>query len=284
MPRLMGILNATPDSFFDQGAYYQLDKAVSRAQELEAQGADILDIGGASSRPGALAIPVEEELNRVVPLLDRLQGVLKIPLSIDSCAPAVVRAALKRGARLINDIRGFQDTEMQQVALESDADLCIMHMPGTPQTMQLSPSYPEGVVPHVTAFFERQVEILTHRGISPNRIILDPGIGFGKTLEHNLALFRALPLFKQLGFPILIGASRKSFLTKLLGKPTTDLLEPTLIVHAFSLLAGADIIRAHDIPPHRDMLTLLTHLQGGRNFISAEERAEAQRTQREKDS
>jgi dihydropteroate synthase len=256
-PLLMGILNPTPDSFFDKGTYFGLERSIQRAQEMVAQGADLLDIGGTSSRPGATLVSEEDEYARVIPLFEALKGLVSVPLSIDSCRPRVVKAALDRGASLINDISGFQNKEMQELAASWDVDVCVMHMQGTPQTMQLDPSYPEGVVEQVMAFFEQQIEALIKRGVKASRIILDPGIGFGKKLEHNLALFKAIPEFKCFGMRVLIGASRKGFMTKILDKPPGELLASTLAMHTIALQSGADLIRAHDIPEHRDIIDVM---------------------------
>jgi dihydropteroate synthase len=250
----MGILNMTPDSFFDKGAYFSPEKAIARALEMQAQGADILDVGAVSSRPGAPVVSEEEELARVIPVLQALRGKLSIPISIDTCTPRVAREAVLLGAQLVNDITGMQNPEMQEVAAYCEADVCVMHMQGTPQTMQEAPSYPEGVVEHLMRFFDRQINALVQKGVSENRIILDPGIGFGKTLEHNLAIFQAIPQFKRFGLRVLIAASRKSFMTKIVGKPPAELLPSTLFFHTMALRGGADIIRAHDIPEHRDLI------------------------------
>jgi len=259
-PLLMGILNATPDSFFDNGAYFSMDSAVKRAHEICAEGADLIDVGGESSRPGALPVSEEEELRRIIPLIEVLSEEIAIPISIDSYKPEVVRQALEKGASLINDTTGFQNPLMREIAGSCEADLCVMHMNGTPETMQTNPSYPEGVVDHVLHFFDTQIELLEKEGVDKKRIILDPGIGFGKTLDHNLQLFHAIGKFKNYGLRILIGASRKGFMTRILGKPARELLPSTLAIHTMSLLSGADIIRVHDVKEHRDVIDVLVPL------------------------
>jgi dihydropteroate synthase len=260
MPHLMGILNVTPDSFFDKGSYFSLEKAVERGVKIWKEGADIIDVGGASSRPFAEVVSEEEELRRVIPVIEQLVNVVTIPISIDTSSPKVARLALEKGARFLNSISGFLDEELVEVAACFPVDLCLMHMQGTPQTMQLKPSYPEGVVPHILHFFEQQIEKLLAKGVKRERIILDPGIGFGKSVEHNLILLKSLHEFKKFGLRILIGASRKSFMAKILGKETRELLPATCAIHTIALFTGADIIRAHDIPEHRDILNITSQL------------------------
>lgn len=257
-PLLMGVLNVTPDSFYDGGAYFSLEKGVERALEMQEEGADILDIGGVSSRPGAASVSAEEEMRRVLPLLEALRSSLKIPLSIDTATPKVARRAVEMGAALINDITGFSDPEMVEIAAGCSADLCVMHMQGTPQTMQIAPSYPEGVVEHILRFFEERSGALIKAGVEPERIILDPGIGFGKNLEHCLKIFKSLHKFRALGFRMLIGASRKSFLGKILNKQPTELLTATVSIHTIAILGGADFVRAHDVKEHREMIDLIS--------------------------
>ena len=253
----MGILNATPDSFFDKGAFFSLEKGIERALAI-APYADILDIGGESARPGAVRISEEEELRRVLPLIEALIPQLSIPISIDTYKPAVARAALEKGARLINDITGFADPAMQELAATCEADLCLMHMQKTPATMQQSPHYPEGIIEHLLSFFEERLASLVQRGVRVERIILDPGIGFGKALQHNVEIFNAIPRLKScFGLRVLIGASRKSCVQQILNKPTSETLAGTLALHAYCLFNGADMIRAHDVQEHRDLLNVL---------------------------
>ncbi len=258
--QLMGVLNVTPDSFYDGGMHYSLEKAIEHGLKMAQEGADIIDIGGASSRPFAPFVSEEEELNRVIPVIEALAKTISTPLSIDTDKSKVARKAVQSGVTLINCIRGFSDPEMLAVAAGCEADLCVMHMQGTPETMQINPSYPNGVVPEIMAFFEKQIELLTRAGIVPERIILDPGIGFGLTVEHTLEIFDHLKKFKKFGLRLLIGASRKSFLSKLLMKPATELLPATLAIHTMAICNGADIIRVHDVAEHRDIMNLLSHM------------------------
>ncbi len=252
---LMGILNATPDSFFDQGSYFDPAKAIERGREIYRLGADILDIGGASSRPYSENVSEEEELNRVLSVIETLAKELPICISIDTYNPRVAAKAIEKGAKMLNDITGFSHPEMRQVAASSNCDLCLVHMQGTPKTMQINPSYPDGVVNEVLRFFEQQLELLKQAGVDESRVILDPGISFGKRLEDNLAILSSLDQFKKLGFRVMIGASRK--LSKLLNKPASDRLASTLAVHAKAILDGVDAIRAHDIAEHRDLIDTL---------------------------
>ena len=249
----MGILNVTPDSFFDKGAFFSLEKSVERALEI-AKYADILDIGGESTRPGASPISEEEELRRTLPLIDALKMRLSLPICIDTYKPGVARVALEKGAELINDITGFAHPEMQELAASTSADLCLMHMQKMPGTMQKNPHYEEGVVEHLMHFFEERIAQLVKRGVCESRIILDPGIGFGKTLEHHKEIFKALGRFKRFGLRLLIGASRKSCIQQILGKSAPETLTGTLAMHAYCLFKGVDIIRAHDVKEHRDLL------------------------------
>ena len=251
----MGILNATPDSFFDKGTFFSLEKSIERALEIEKY-ADIIDIGGESARPGASYIPEEEEKRRVLPLIKSLKTRLSIPISIDTYKPAVARAALELGAEMINDISGFCDPKMQELAASCSADLCLMHMQKTPAVMQRSPHYSEGVVEHLMHFFEERIDQLIKRGVKQERIILDPGIGFGKTLQHNREIFKAIGRFKSFGLRLLIGASRKACVQQILGKSAEETLAGTLSIHAHCLFHGIDIIRAHDVKEHRDLLNV----------------------------
>jgi dihydropteroate synthase len=250
----MGVLNATPDSFFDKGAHFSLEKGIERALEM-ARFADILDVGGESTRPGAERVSEEEERRRVLPLIEAVAARVAIPLSIDTYKVRVARAALEKGAKMLNDITGFADPAMQELAASCEGDLCLMHMQKTPTTMQNSPGYPEGVVEHIMHFFEERIESLVSRGVREERIILDPGIGFGKRLEHNIELFNAIGRFKgRFGLRVLIGASRKACVQQMLGKTAADTLAGTLAVHSYCLFNGADILRAHDVQEHRDLI------------------------------
>ena len=241
---IMGVLNITPDSFTDGGRYLDPAKAVDRARRLVDEGADVLDIGGESSRPGSDPTPVDEELARVSPVIERLASELKTPLSIDTYKPAVAKRCLELGAAMVNDIRGLRDPAMVDVVARSGVPAIIMHMRGAPKTMQQDVSY-DDVVLEVKAFLSRQAQRAGEAGV--RQMILDPGIGFGKTAEHNLEILRRLREFKDLPYPVLVGPSRKSFIGKLTGAPVGDRLPGTLAATAIAVLNGADIVRAHDV-------------------------------------
>ncbi|MBB63497.1 MAG: dihydropteroate synthase [Waddliaceae bacterium] len=258
---IMGILNVTPDSFFDGGQHDSLANALQFALEMVDQGADIIDIGGESTRPGAVKVSIEEEKRRVLPLIQALSDRITVPLSIDTRNAETAREALDLGASYINDVSGFSDPAMQELAASTDAKLVVMHMQKDPTNMQNNPLYPEGVIDHIIQWMEIRVEELLSRGVNKDQIILDPGIGFGKTVAHNLEILHNLHRFKDLGFPILVGASRKSFLRNLLQKPTEDLLSGTVVAHTLAVQNAANIIRVHDVSAHRDMLILLNALE-----------------------
>ena len=255
--QIMGILNVTPDSFFAGSRAFAVDQAVNLALKLAEDGADILDIGGESTRPGSSPVSEEEELRRVIPVLKGLKGKLSIPISIDTTKPSVAKAAINAGATLINDITGFINPEMLKIAKESDLQICVMHMQGTPKTMQQDPHYENGIISHLKNWFLERIDTLTHLGIRPEKIILDPGIGFGKTVADNVKIIHNLPELKKLGFRLLLGASRKSFLGKILNQPTQELLPATLAVNTLACVAGVDIIRVHDIKEHRAIVDLI---------------------------
>lgn len=245
---IMGVLNVTPDSFSDGGAYLEVDSAIVHARSMVADGATILDIGGESSRPGAEPVPIDVELDRVLPVIRALKSEqLDIPISIDTTKADVAKKALEAGAHIINDITALQgDTAMADVAAEMEAGVILMHMKGTPRTMQQSPVY-EDVVKDIYDNLENWIDRSVHKGIEPNRIIIDPGIGFGKTTEQNIQILKKLSVFKQLNRPILIGTSRKSFIGKLLDLPVTDRVEGTIATVCWSIVQGADIVRVHDV-------------------------------------
>lgn len=258
--RLMGIINSTPDSFYEGGRDSSIDLAIRHALQMVDEGADLIDIGGESARPGSLPISESEELKRTLPIIAALRDHSPIPISIDTTKPAVARQALAAGATLINDINGFRDSEMVEVAVESDAELCLMHMLGTPKTMQIAPHYPDGLIPTLLQFFETQIEKLVSSGVDPKQIILDPGIGFGKTVDHCVEILLNIPTLKKLGFPLLIGLSRKSFISKIVGKPASELLSATIALNTIALRAGADLIRVHDVREHRELIDLISYL------------------------
>lgn len=254
-PRLMGIVNVTPDSFSDGGEYLDVDAAVEHALQLVEDGADILDIGGESTRPGADPVPADEELKRVIPVIERLSGRVPAPISIDTSKAAVARAALDAGAAVVNDISGLTfDPRMIDTCAASDCGVICMHIQGDPRTMQLDPHY-DDVVREVREHLAQRLDDLERRGISRERVVIDPGIGFGKTAEHNLALLSDIAALRSLGRPVLIGHSRKRFLKKLLGRPIDERLSGTIGVAIAAASQSADILRVHDIAAVRDALT-----------------------------
>ena len=242
----MGILNLTPDSFYDGGYYLDPEQAVRKALELEEEGADIIAIGGESSRPGAGEVAVSTELKRVLPVLEKLIPRLQVPVSIDTRKAEVARRALEMGAQVINDITALRfDPGMIEVAAGFSGPLVVMHMRGTPRDMQRAPRYRD-VIGEMKEFFHRRLEWLEENGIRRERVILDPGIGFGKTLEHNLEIIAGLPRLSDLTRPILVGPSRKSFIGAITGLPVTERLWGTAAAVAALISQGAHIIRVHD--------------------------------------
>ncbi len=260
--RIMGVVNVTPDSFSDGGLFLDEQAAVSHGVELVEQGAHILDIGGESTRPGAEPVGVEEELRRVVPVVEALaQRVGDIQISIDTSKAAVARAAVVAGATLINDVSALRaDPEMASVVADSGADCCLMHMLGEPRTMQhrVGGSSYGDVVDDVKAFLEERMTFAVGEGIAEDRILLDPGIGFGKTVEHNHALLRRLEEIVALGRPVVIGTSRKSFL----GKTPAERLPGTIATNVMALERGASVFRVHDVPPVAGALAVATATLG----------------------
>jgi len=251
-PSVMGVLNVTPDSFSDGGVHLDPDIAAAAARRMVEDGAAIVDVGGESTRPGSDGVSVEEELARVVPVLERLGG--EIPLSIDTAKAQVARAALERGAILVNDVTALRgDPELAGVVADAGAYLCLMHMQGAPRTMQAEPHYGD-VASEVAAFLEERLAFAVSAGIAEERICLDPGIGFGKTVEHNLELVRRLDVLLALGRPVLVGFSRKSSLRKLTG--SDDLLGASIAAAVAAFERGASILRVHDVKPTVDALAV----------------------------
>lgn len=252
-PLVMGILNVTPDSFSDGGKFQALEFALSRAEEMVADGVDMIDIGGESTRPGSPSVPVEEELRRVMPVLYALQG-LGRPLSVDTCKPEVMREAIIAGADMINDINGFRAPGAIDSVLKSNCGLCVMHMQGTPQHMQDQPVYAD-VVREVTDFLRERIDALVAAGVARDRICVDPGFGFGKTVEHNYALLRQLGKMRQeLGVPVLAGMSRKSMIGAVTGRPIERRLAGSLSAALAAVAHGARIVRVHDVAETVDAL------------------------------
>jgi dihydropteroate synthase len=259
---IMGIVNVTPDSFSDGGRFNDHGRAVEHALALIAEGADILDIGGESTRPGAEPVEEAEELRRVLPVIRAVRSQTKALISIDTMKAAVARAAIDAGADIINDVTGLRgDAAMLRAAAESKAGLVVMHMTGNPQTMQSNPHY-DDVVTEVRGYFENRLRLLENEGIAPERVVLDPGFGFGKTLEHNLALMRELPLLATLR-PLLIGVSRKSMIAKVLHSDAMDdRYWPTIALTAYAREHGARIVRVHDVKPNREALRMMEAILG----------------------
>jgi dihydropteroate synthase len=252
--RLMGIVNVTPDSFYDGGLFLDAEVAVEHGRELAEQGADILDVGGESTRPGAEAVSAEEELARVLPVVEGLSSG-DVPVSIDTSKLAVAEAALDAGAEIVNDVTALRaQPELAGLCAERDTEVVLMHMLGDPRTMQENPTYGD-VLDDVRAFLAKRIEFATAEGIDEERIWVDPGIGFGKTVEHNLELLRRLGELDELGQPIVVGTSRKSFIGKLTGAPVDERLGGTIASSLISVSNGAEVLRVHDVGPVREALT-----------------------------
>lgn len=255
-PHVMGIVNVTPDSFSDGGKYISTDLAIEHALKLIAEGADILDIGGESTRPGAAPVGLEEELRRVIPVIQALSAITTVPLSIDTYKPEVMRAAIAAGADIVNDIRALQEEGALEIVANSSAGVCLMHMQGTPQTMQLQPSYHD-VVSEVKQFLTERFNVALAQGIDKTRILLDPGFGFGKNKADNIALIQHLDILAEIGLPILVGLSRKSVLAKIAGDDELQRLHAGLAASVISAMKGAKIIRVHDVKPTVDALKVV---------------------------
>ncbi len=252
---VMGIVNVTPDSFSDGGAFLAKDAAIAHAQSLVEQGADILDIGGESTRPGSQPVTLEEELRRVVPVVTELARTSDVVLSIDTSKADVARVCLDAGAHIVNDVTGLAgDPRMAEVVRSRNAGAIVMHMQGSPATMQLAPTY-DDVVADLVHYFTARLQSLADAGIPGDAIAIDPGIGFGKTREHNISLLAHLAKFKSLGRPICLGVSRKGFLGKILDRPLEQRLAGSLAAAAFCLAQGsAQIVRVHDVAETRDLV------------------------------
>ena len=260
-PVVMGILNTTPDSFSDGGSYYKnhrlsLDLALRRAEQMLLDGAQIIDVGGESTRPGAPIVSVQEELDRVIPVVEAVVGQLGALVSVDTSSASVIRESASRGASLINDVRALQREGAVAAAAETGLPVCLMHMQGEPDTMQQNPNYSD-VVEQVFGFLEARLAVCQAAGIAREQILLDPGFGFGKTLAHNLALLKHLPEFARFGLPLLVGMSRKSMVAQLLGRPVEQRLAGSLALAMLAAERGAAIIRVHDVAETVDVLKVL---------------------------
>ncbi|EIK44052.1 dihydropteroate synthase [Cellvibrio sp. BR] len=258
---VMGILNTTPDSFSDGGSYYKnhrlsLDLALRRAEQMLLDGAQIIDVGGESTRPGAPIVSVQEELDRVIPVVEAVVGQLGALVSVDTSSASVIRESASRGASLINDVRALQREGAVAAAAETGLPVCLMHMQGEPDTMQQNPNYSD-VVEQVFGFLEARLAVCQAAGIAREQILLDPGFGFGKTLAHNLALLKHLPEFARFGLPLLVGMSRKSMVAQLLGRPVEQRLAGSLALAMLAAERGAAIIRVHDVAETVDVLKVL---------------------------
>jgi dihydropteroate synthase len=256
-PLVMGVVNVTPDSFSDGGRYAAHAEAVAHGLQLTAEGADLLDVGGESTRPGSTPVDTDEELRRVVPVVESLVRQAGVPISIDTSKVAVARACLDAGAQVVNDVTALTgDAAMVEVVRATGAGAILMHMQGTPETMQLAPIYADVVV-DIYRFFEERLQSLAGRGLEPARLVIDPGIGFGKTLEHNLALLAHLDRFQRLGRPVCLGVSRKGLLGKVLGRPITERLPGALAVACHALARGAvQVLRVHDVAATCDVVRM----------------------------
>jgi len=263
---VMGILNITPDSFSDGGKYYSLELAVNRAITMEKEGADIIDIGGESSRPGAASVSLDEEKNRIIPVLEQLVGKLHVPISVDTYKSEVAKKALDLGASMINDISALRgDKKLANVVAKYDVPICLMHMKGNPRDMQIDPAY-DDVVKEIYTFLKERTDYAVFSDIKKENVIIDPGIGFGKRtgrgIEDNCEILKRLSEFKKLGYPIIVGASRKTFIGNICGEknkplPATERLEGSLAAACLAVANGADIVRVHDIKETRRCLCLV---------------------------
>jgi dihydropteroate synthase len=259
-PLIMGVVNVTPDSFSDGGRFLSTHQAVEHARMLVEEGADILDIGGESSRPGAEPVGLDEELRRVMPVLEQLAQ-LPIPVSVDTCKPEVMRRAIAAGAAMVNDITALREPGALEAVAESQAAVCLMHMQGEPRTMQQDPHY-QDVLTEVTAFLAQRVEAVRQAGIARERIVIDPGFGFGKTTGHNLELLRGLRRIAGLGQPVLVGLSRKSLFAKITGKAVADRVSASVAGALLAAERGVALVRVHDVAATRDALLVLNAIEG----------------------
>ena len=253
----MGVLTVTPDSFSDGGRFFDTDKAVAHGRALAEEGAAFIDVGGESTRPGAAPVGIDEELRRVIPVIERLRAATAAVISIDTSKPEVIRAAAAAGAGLVNDVRALREPGALEAALLSGCAVCLMHMQGEPRTMQLAPVYTD-VVREVGEFLAERAGACRAAGIPAERLLVDPGFGFGKTLEHNLTLLRRLDELAAVGPPVLVGLSRKSMVGKLTGRPEGERRSGSVVLAVIAALAGARVVRAHDVAATVEALRLVT--------------------------
>ena len=259
-PLVMGIVNVTPDSFSDGGQHFQHDAALAHAQQLIAEGADILDIGGESTRPGAKPVGVQQELDRVLPIIEGLRDIA-VPISIDTCKPEVMQAAIAAGVQIVNDINALQDAAAMNAVAASDVAVCLMHKQGNLQTMQQQPQY-DNVVAEVAEFLRERLAATAAAGIARERIVIDPGFGFGKTLAHNLDLLRHLDRLRELGVPVLAGLSRKSMLGAITGQDVDHRVAASVAAALIAIQHGASIVRVHDVHETVDALKIWNAVNG----------------------
>jgi dihydropteroate synthase len=257
--QVMGVINTTPDSFSDGGRFDSFDKAFAHARQLIGEGVDIVDIGGESTRPGSQQVDLEQELARTVPLIKAIREISDIPISIDTSKPGVMQAAVNAGATMINSIWALQLDDSLQIAADLAVPVCLMHMQGTPETMQQNPRY-TNVVGEVLDFLKARMDAALDAGVAQQHIIVDPGFGFGKTIEHNLLLLASLSVFRQLGVPVLAGLSRKSMIGKILDKPADQRLYGSLSVAVMAAMLGVDILRVHDVAETLDAIAMVKAL------------------------
>lgn len=255
-PRVMGVVNITPDSFSDGGRYLTAEDALTQARRLVAEGADIIDIGGESTRPGSEGVPVEEELHRVLPVLQALVDEIDVPISVDTSKPKVMGAAAEAGAGMINDVFALRADGALEAAAASGLPVCVMHMQGEPRTMQQNPVYRD-VLEDVHEFLEQRLTACVEAGIPRDRLVVDPGFGFGKTLEQNYRLLGGLTRFRDLGVPVLVGMSRKSMLGKLLDRPVDQRLHAGTAAATLAAWSGASLIRVHDVAATVDAMAVV---------------------------
>lgn len=262
-PLVMGILNVTPDSFSDGGKFFRPDLAAERGREMEEVGADVIDVGGESTRPGSEPVSAEEEKRRVLPVIEELAAESTVPVSIDTQKAEVAEEALRKGARIINDVSGLRnDPDMVHLAAETGAAVCLMHMQGRPRNMQENPEY-DDVVTDIISWLEGRLRYATENGVDRNRIFVDPGFGFGKTPQHNLEILRRLHEFQRLDCPVMVGTSRKSTLGAILKSGTEERLNATLATVATSVMSGVHMVRVHDPGPAREVALVCEAIRQG---------------------
>ncbi len=261
VPCVMGILNVTPDSFSDGGCYQGADAALAQVARMVSEGAKIVDVGGESTRPGAEAVSLQQELERVVPVVEAIRREFDVVISVDTSTPEVMRESVKAGAGLINDVRSLQRPGALEVAASLGVPVCVMHMKGEPRVMQRDPSY-EDVAAEVRNYLAAQVARCVAAGIAPENLLLDPGFGFGKSLTHNLELMARLEMISALGFPLLVGVSRKSMIGGVLDRPVQERVTGSAVAAAIAVMKGAAIVRAHDVRENVDAIKVAAAIRG----------------------